>query len=164
MLILGLDPGLRNTGFGLVESFSNRLRHVADGVITTDDSQPVATRLAALHRALAELLSNHRPDEAAVEETYVNRNPTSTLRLGQARGVVLLAPALAGIPVSEYGAMAVKQSVVGYGHADKDQVGMMVRRLLPAATLKRADAADALAVAICHAHHRATARAWVAAR
>ncbi len=83
MLILGLDPGLRNTGFGLVESFSNRLRHVADGVITTDDSQPVATRLAALHRALAELLSNHRPDEAAVEETYVNRNPTSTLRLAQ---------------------------------------------------------------------------------
>ena len=164
MLILGLDPGLRNTGFGLVEAFGNRLRHVADGVITTDDSQSVATRLAALHTALAALLESHRPDEAAVEETYVNRNPTSTLRLGQARGVVLLAPALAGIPVAEYGAMAVKQSVVGYGHADKDQVGMMVRRLLPAATLKRADAADALAVAICHAHHRATARRWAAAK
>jgi len=164
VLILGLDPGLRNTGFGLVEAFGNRLRHVADGVITTDDSQSVATRLAALHTALAALLESHRPDEAAVEETYVNRNPTSTLRLGQARGVVLLAPALAGIPVAEYGAMAVKQSVVGYGHADKDQVGMMVRRLLPAATLKRADAADALAVAICHAHHRATARRWAAAK
>jgi crossover junction endodeoxyribonuclease RuvC len=164
MLILGLDPGLRNTGFGVVEAFGNRLRHVADGVITTDDSLPVATRLAALHQALAALLADHRPDEAAVEETYVNRNPTSTLRLGQARGVVLLAPALAGIPVAEYGAMAVKQSVVGYGHADKDQVAMMVRRLLPAATLRRADAADALAVAICHAHHCATARRWAAAR
>lgn len=162
MLILGLDPGLRNTGFGLVEAIANRLRHVADGVITTDDALPVPIRLAALHRALEALLVEHRPDEAAVEETYVNRNPTSTLRLGQARGVVLLAPALAGIPVAEYGAMAVKQSVVGYGHADKDQVGMMVRRLLPAAVLKRADAADALAVAICHAHRRATARAWAA--
>jgi crossover junction endodeoxyribonuclease RuvC len=164
VLILGLDPGLRNTGFGLVEATGNRLRHVEDGVITTTDSESVAHRLAALHRALAELLARTRPDEAAVEETYVNRNPTSTLRLGQARGVVLLAPALAGVPVSEYGAMAVKLSVVGYGHAEKDQVGMMVRRLLPAATLKRADAADALAVAICHAHHRATTRAWAAAR
>lgn len=164
MLILGLDPGLRNTGFGLIESVGNRLRHVEDGVITTDDAESVAVRLAFLHRALAALLARAAPDEAAVEETYVNRNPTSTLRLGQARGVVLLAPALAGIPVAEYGAMAVKQSVVGYGHAEKDQVGVMVRRLLPAATLKRADAADALAVAICHAHHRATTRAWAAAR
>ncbi|MCC7281918.1 MAG: crossover junction endodeoxyribonuclease RuvC [Acetobacteraceae bacterium] len=164
MLILGLDPGLRNTGFGLVEADGNRLRHVADGVVSTDDSLSVASRLAALHTALAALLAEHRPDEAAVEETYVNRNPTSTLRLGQARGVVLLAPALAGIPVAEYGAMAVKQAVVGYGHADKDQVAMMVRRLLPAASLRRADAADALAVAICHAHHRATRRAWAASR
>lgn len=163
MLILGLDPGLRNTGWGVLESVGNRLRHVADGVITTTNSQPVATRLADLHRNLAALLEKFRPDEAAVEETYVNRNPTSTLRLGQARGVVLLAPALAGIPVAEYGAMAVKQSVVGYGHAEKDQVAMMVRRLLPAAQLKRADAADALAVAICHAHHRATARKWATA-
>lgn len=164
MLILGLDPGLRNTGFGLVEADGNRLRHVADGVVSTDDSLSVASRLAALHTALAALLAEHHPDEAAVEETYVNRNPTSTLRLGQARGVVLLAPALAGIPVAEYGAMAVKQAVVGYGHADKDQVAMMVRRLLPAASLRRADAADALAVAICHAHHRATRRAWAASR
>lgn len=164
MLILGLDPGLRNTGFGLVEADGNRLRHVADGVVSTDDSLSVASRLAALHTALAVLLAEHHPDEAAVEETYVNRNPTSTLRLGQARGVVLLAPALAGIPVAEYGAMAVKQAVVGYGHADKDQVAMMVRRLLPAASLRRADAADALAVAICHAHHRATRRAWAASR
>ena len=163
MLILGLDPGLRNTGWGVLESVGNRLRHVADGVITTTNSEPVATRLADLHRNLAALLEKFRPDEAAVEETYVNRNPTSTLRLGQARGVVLLAPALAGIPVAEYGAMTVKQSVVGYGHAEKDQVAMMVRRLLPAAQLKRADAADALAVAICHAHHRATARKWATA-
>jgi crossover junction endodeoxyribonuclease RuvC len=162
MLILGLDPGLRNTGWGVLESAGNRLRHVADGVITTTNTDAVATRLADLHRNLAALLEKFRPDEAAVEETYVNRNPTSTLRLGQARGVVLLAPALAGVPVAEYGAMAVKQSVVGYGHAEKDQVAMMVRRLLPAALLKRADAADALAVAICHAHHRATARRWSA--
>lgn len=162
MRIIGLDPGLRNTGWGVIESVGNRLMHVADGVITTINSEAVAIRLADLHRHLEALLEQFHPDEAAVEETYVNRNPTSTLRLGQARGVVLLAPALAGIPVAEYGAMAVKKSVVGYGHAEKDQVGMMVRRLLPAAQLKRADAADALAVAICHAHHRATTRNWAA--
>ena len=160
MLLLGIDPGLRFTGWGLVESDGNRLRHVADGVIATDGDASVPDRLRTLHDALTALLLSWRPHEAAVEETYVNRNGAATLKLGYARGVALLAPALAGIPVAEYGAMTVKQAVVGTGHAAKEQVQVMVRRLLPGATLKRADAADALAVAICHAHHRATRVRW----
>lgn len=160
--ILGIDPGLRFTGWGVLEADGNHLRHVADGVLATDGTQDVPLRLKALDAALAELLANFAPDEAAVEETYVNRNPSSTLKLGYARGVALLAPARAGIPVFEYGAKTVKLSVVGTGGADKDQVGLMVRRLLPGAVQKRADAADALAVAICHAHHRATTSAWKA--
>ena len=154
--LMGIDPGLRFTGWGVSDVHGNRLRHVADGVIATDNAESVPHRLKFLHDALTALFVEYRPDEAAVEETYVNRNGTATLRLGYARGVALLAPALAGIVVAEYGAMTVKQSVVGTGAAQKDQVGMMVRRLLPGATLRRADAADALAVAICHAHHRAT--------
>jgi len=159
-LLLGIDPGLRFTGWGLVESTGNRLRHVADGVIATDSADSVPVRLCVLHQALSALIALHRPDEAAVEETYVNRNGTATLKLGYARGVALLVPALAGITVAEYGAKTVKLAVVGTGGANKDQVGVMVRRLLPGATLKRADAADALAVAICHAHHRASRTAW----
>ncbi|HQT64636.1 MAG: crossover junction endodeoxyribonuclease RuvC [Acidocella sp. 20-57-95] len=158
--LLGLDPGLRFTGWGIVESDGNRLRHVADGVIATDATENVPLRLKALDDALAILLENFQPDEAAVEETYVNRDATATLKLGYARGVVLLAPARRGIPVFEYGAKTVKLSVVGTGNADKTQVGLMVRRLLPGATLKRADAADALAVAICHAHRRASLSQW----
>ncbi len=154
--LLGIDPGLRFTGWGVVDVSGNRLTHVADGVIATESDDSVPNRLKALHDALVMVFKQHRPEEAAVEETYVNRNGTATLKLGYARGVALLAPALAGIPVSEYGAMAVKQAVVGTGAAQKDQVAMMVRRLLPGATLRRADAADALAVAICHAHHRAS--------
>ena len=161
--LLGIDPGLRFTGWGLVEADGNRLRHLADGVIATDNAESVPERLKFLHDALRTLMEQHRPDEAAVEETYVNRNGAATLKLGYARGVALLAPALLGIPVAEYGAMAVKLSVVGTGAASKEQVGMMVRRLLPGATLKRADAADALAVAICHAHHRSSRLAWSAA-
>ncbi len=160
--LLGIDPGLRFTGWGVVEAEGNRLRHVADGVIATDSADSVPDRLCALHNALTALIAQFRPDEAAVEETYVNRNGTATLKLGYARGVALLTPALAGIPVAEYGAKTVKLAVVGTGGADKDQVGMMVRRLLPGATLKRADAADALAIAICHAHHRASRTAWQA--
>jgi crossover junction endodeoxyribonuclease RuvC len=160
--LLGIDPGLRFTGWGLVEVDGNRLRHVADGVIATDSDANVPARLRVLHEALMALIAEYRPDEAAVEETYVNRNGTATLKLGYARGVALLAPALAGIPVAEYGAKKVKLSVVGTGGADKDQVKEMVRRLLPGALLRRADAADALAVAICHAHHRATKLRWVA--
>jgi crossover junction endodeoxyribonuclease RuvC len=158
--LLGLDPGLRFTGWGVLEAEGNRLRHVADGVIATNGEESVPLRLKALDDALAELLARYMPDEAAVEETYVNRNATATLKLGYARGVALLAPARAGIPVFEYGAKTVKMAVVGTGAADKDQVGQMVRRLLPGAAQKRADAADALAVAICHAHHRSTASAW----
>ena len=158
--LLGLDPGLRFTGWGLIEADGNRLRHRADGVIPTDAATSVPERLRALHDALAALLEEHQPDEAAVEESYVNRNGTATLKLGYARGVALLAPALAGIPVAEYAAKSVKLAVVGTGGADKIQVQMMVRRLLPGCTAVKADAADALAVAICHAHHAGTMNAW----
>lgn len=158
MRVIGLDAGLCTTGWGVIEAEGNRLRHLADGFVETDSGRPLATRLAELHAALAALLATWRPDAAAVEETFVNRNPLSTLKLGQARGVVLLAPALLGIPVAEYQATAVKRAVVGKGHAAKEQVQAMVRVLLPGAAPGRADAADALAVAICHAHHAATAR------
>jgi crossover junction endodeoxyribonuclease RuvC len=161
--LLGIDPGLRFTGWGLIEVDGNRLRHRADGVIATDAATSISERLRVLHEALAALLAEHRPDETAIEETYVNRNGSATLKLGYARGVALLAPALAGVPVTEYAAKSVKLAVVGTGGADKTQVQMMVRRLLPGAAIRRADAADALAVAICHAHHRASRRAWAAA-
>ena len=154
--LLGLDPGLQHTGWGMVESAGSRLRHLGDGVISTDAAMPLAERLSTIYRGLAELLANWQPDEAAVEHTYVNKNPGAALKLGQARGVALLAPALLGIPVAEYQAMEVKRAVVGTGHADKVQVEAMVRRLLPGATIRRADASDALAVAICHASHRST--------
>lgn len=158
--LLGVDPGLRYTGWGVIEADGNRLRHIADGVIATCWEADVPDRLRALHEALAALIAHHRPDEAAVEETYVNRNGAATLKLGYARGVALLAPALACIPVREYAAKSVKRAVVGTGGAEKGQVQAMVRRLLPGAALHRADAADALAVAICHAHHRASRIAW----
>jgi crossover junction endodeoxyribonuclease RuvC len=163
MRLLGLDPGLRHTGWGIVEVEGNRLRHVADGAIHPDPSLALAERLVQLHDGLAQVIALHRPSEAAVEETFVNKNPTSTLKLGLARGVVLLCPALAGLPVAEYPANLVKKSVVGAGHATKEQVQMMVKLLLPGAALTSADAADALAVAICHAHHAGTARRWQAA-
>jgi crossover junction endodeoxyribonuclease RuvC len=140
----------------MIESAGSRLRHLGDGVISTDAAQPLAERLSQIYRALVVLLEQWQPAEAAVEHTYVNKNPGAALKLGQARGVVLLAPALAGLPVAEYQAMEVKRAVVGTGHADKVQVEAMVRRLLPGATIRRSDAADALAVAICHAHHRGT--------
>ncbi|MCQ8279011.1 crossover junction endodeoxyribonuclease RuvC [Acetobacteraceae bacterium KSS8] len=154
--LLGIDPGLRFMGWGLIEVDGNRLRHVADGVIATVGTDSVPERLKALHAGLNRLFDAYAPAEAAVEETYVNRSGSSTLKLGYARGVALLAPALAGIAVAEYGAMEVKRAVVGTGAASKEQVEVMVRRLLPGADIKRADAADALAVAICHAHHRAS--------
>lgn len=158
--LLGIDPGLRFTGWGLIETDGNRLRHLGDGVIATDSAMPVPDRLKALHDGLAALLVELRPHEAAIEETYVNRNGAATLKLGYARGIALLAPALAGVPVTEYAAKTVKMAVVGTGGAEKAQVQMMVRRLLPGAGIRRADAADALAVAICHAHHRASRQAW----
>jgi crossover junction endodeoxyribonuclease RuvC len=160
MRVLGLDPGLRHTGWGVIEVAGNRLAHVADGVAHAPTDQPLASRLVALFRELNCVLERFRPDEAAVEETFVNKNAVSTLRLGVARGVVLLAPAERGVPVAEYSANMIKKSVVGAGHADKQQVQMMVRRLLPGCAIEEPDAADALAVAICHAHHTATARIW----
>ncbi|HEX4261209.1 MAG TPA: crossover junction endodeoxyribonuclease RuvC [Acetobacteraceae bacterium] len=162
--LIGIDPGLRHTGWGVIEIEGSRLRHLGDGVVGTDADDAVSLRLRVLHDALAAILAEWRPHEAAVEQTYVNRNGQSTLKLGYARGIALLAPALAGLPVAEYGAMAVKQAVVGTGGAAKDQVAAMVRRLLPGAVLRRSDAADALAVAICHAHHRASRLAWAAGR
>ncbi|HSV28180.1 MAG TPA: crossover junction endodeoxyribonuclease RuvC [Candidatus Omnitrophota bacterium] len=158
MRVLGLDPGLRNTGWGIIDVIDNRLRHVADGVVKSDDKLSLAERLAQLHQGVRAVIAQWEPEEAAVEETFVNKNPESTLKLGQARGVVLLAPALMGLPVGEYAAALVKQSVVGTGRAQKDQVGMMVRTLLPGCLVKSPDAADALAVAICHSHHRGTAK------
>ena len=160
MRVLGLDPGLRHTGWGVIDVAGNRLTYVADGVASAPVDLPLGERLVALFRQLGEVLDRFRPDAAAVEETFVNRNASSTLKLGVARGVVLLAPAERGVPVSEYSANLVKKSVVGAGHAEKAQVQMMVRRLLPGCAVVKADAADALAVAICHAHHAGTANAW----
>ena len=157
MRLIGLDPGLRLTGWGVIEVEGNRLRHVAHGVIKVSVEGTLAIRLDQLFEGVATVVAAHKPSEAAVEETFVNVNPASTLKLGQARGVVMLAPARAGLPVFEYAANLVKKSVVGAGHADKRQIAMMVGRLLPGVTTT-ADAADALAVAICHAHHRATAK------
>lgn len=141
----------------MIHADGNRLSHVANGQIKTDAAQPLATRLLALDAALTDLLLAHKPDGAAVEEVFVNANPQSTLKLGQARGVVLLGAARAGIEVGEYAARLVKKSVVGVGNASKEQVHAMVQRLLPGATIAGADAADALAVAITHAHHMASA-------
>jgi crossover junction endodeoxyribonuclease RuvC len=164
MRVLGLDPGLRHTGWGVIDVDGNRLTHVADGVASAPTDLPIGERLVVLFRQLGEVLERFRPDEAAVEETFVNRNPASTLKLGVARGVVLLAPAERGVPVAEYSTNLVKKSVVGAGHAEKAQVQLMVRRLLPGCAVVKADAADALAVAICHAHHSATMNSWRAVR
>jgi crossover junction endodeoxyribonuclease RuvC len=152
--ILGLDPGLRTTGWGVIDSLDNRLVWVADGIVTSDEKLTLGERLVQLHRGVLAIIDRVKPDEAAIEETFVNRNPASTLKLGQARGAVLLAPALTGLIVSEYSPLLVKKSVVGVGRAAKDQIGMMVRQLLPSCQTTSEDAADALAVAICHAHHR----------
>jgi crossover junction endodeoxyribonuclease RuvC len=151
--ILGIDPGLNRTGWGVIDSEGNRLRHVAHGVVTTRSDSPTADRLSTIHEGLLRIIAELAPAEAAVEEVFVNRNPASTLKLGMARGVALLAPAGAGLAVAEYAANLVKKSVVGTGHADKAQIAMMVGILLPGSAAI-ADAADALAVAICHAHHR----------
>jgi crossover junction endodeoxyribonuclease RuvC len=152
--ILGIDPGLRHTGWGVIEAEGSRLVFVACGAVHTETGQSLASRLKLLHDGLAAVIAAHRPDEAAVEETFVNRDPQSALKLGHARGIALLAPALAGLDVSEYAANLVKKTVVGAGHAEKAQVAMMVRVLLPRSEALGADAADALAVAICHAQHR----------
>ncbi len=152
--IIGIDPGLRNTGWGVIEAEGTRLSYVADGSVHSEADAPLATRLLQIHSQLAEILKRYAPDEAAIEETFVNKDARATLKLGQARGAAMLAPALAGISVAEYAPNVVKKSVVGAGHAEKDQVKHMVKLLLPRAELNTADSVDALAIAICHAHHR----------
>lgn len=152
--IIGIDPGLRRCGWGIIETLGNRLTFIAAGTVTPPTAGSLAERLAALHAGLAEVLDRHNPGEAAVEETFVNAGARSALILGQARGVALLTPAMRGLLVAEYAANLVKKSVVGTGHAEKEQVQLMVKTLMPAADFKGADAADALAIAICHAHHR----------
>ena len=157
MLLLGLDPGLQATGWGVIAVDGNRLRHIANGCVKSRSTDPMASRLAQLYDALEGVIALHRPDSAAVEETFVNANPQSTLKLGQARGVVLLVAAKCGLPVAEYAARLVKKAVVGTGAAEKRQVQDMVARLLPGVVFDSPDAADALAVAITHAHLGATA-------
>ena len=152
MLIIGLDPGLGTTGWGIVAKSGSRLSHIANGQIKTDPKAPLAERLVTLDRELADIILAHRPDSGAVEEVFVNSNPQSTLKLGQARGVCLLALARAGMPVAEYATRLVKKALVGTGGAEKAQVQAMLKVLLPGVKLAGADAADALAVAICHAH------------
>ena len=155
--IIGIDPGLRRTGWGLVESLGNSLRFVASGTVRSDNKMDLASRLCQLHDGLAEILHGHQPHEAAVEATFVNKDAGATLKLGQARGIAMLVPALAGLQVSEYAPNAVKKAVIGVGHGDKKQIHMMVKVLMPKATFDSDDAADALAIAICHAHHRQSA-------
>lgn len=159
MRILGLDPGLRHTGWGIIEARGNRLSFIADGVVEPDPKLSLAERLRVLFDGVQELVARYAPHECAIEETFVNQNPTSTLKLGHARAAVMLPPAAAGIVVAEYKPNLVKKSVVGAGHAGKGQVAAMMRVLLPGSRAGSADAADALAVAICHAHHRASALA-----
>jgi len=160
MRVLGIDPGLRVTGWGIIDCVGARLIHAANGRVVSDPDRPVAERLVQLRDGLAAVIADYAPDAAAVEETFVNKNPASTLKLGLARGIALLVPAQAGLFVGEYAANAIKKSVVGVGHAAKEQVQMMVSRLLPGVTLTGPDAADALAVAICHAHHTSTRNLW----
>ena len=152
--IIGIDPGLRRTGWGVIECEGTKLAFVACGSVNADERESLAERLAFIHKGLAGIIERYMPHEAAVEETFVNAGARSALILGQARGVALLTPAARGLPVAEYAANLVKKSVVGTGHADKGQIQLMVKTLLPAADFKGADAADALAIAICHAHHR----------
>ncbi len=159
MIILGLDPSLSSTGYGLIRAEGNRLTHIVNGQLKTDAKSALPQRLAHLATMLEALLVDHHPDAAAAEEIFLNKNPQSTLKLAQARGVVLMTAARSGIVVGEYAARLVKKAVVGVGSADKAQVHFMVQRLLPGVAIAGPDAADALAVAITHAHHLASARA-----
>jgi crossover junction endodeoxyribonuclease RuvC len=156
--IIGIDPGLRRTGWGVIESEGPRLSYIACGTVTSEATQPLSARLAMLFAGLDEVLSQWAPAEAAVEETFVNRDATATLKLGQARGIALLVPARAGLAVAEYAPNMVKKTVVGSGHAEKTQIRAMIGFLLPKANPNSDDAADALAIAICHAHHRGAAK------
>jgi crossover junction endodeoxyribonuclease RuvC len=152
--ILGIDPGLRRTGWGVVTIEGNRLSFLACGSVATDDKADLAVRLLAIHDGLRQVVADHTPDEAAVESTFVNRDASATLKLGQARGVAMLVPAIAGLRVAEYAPNLVKKTIVGAGHSEKVQIRMMVKVLLPKADPQSDDAADALAIAVTHAHHR----------
>jgi len=162
--ILGIDPGLRRTGWGLIETEGNRLIHVACGSLETSERASLSERLLAIHDGLIAVIERFRPHEAAVEATFVNANAVATLKLGQARGVAMLVPARAGLAVAEYAPNVVKKTVVGAGHGEKMQIRMMVGVLLPKADPQSEDAADALAIAVCHAHHRTSAVLKVASR
>jgi crossover junction endodeoxyribonuclease RuvC len=152
--ILGIDPGLRRTGWGVVDIEGNRLMFVACGTVATNEREALAERLVAIHEGLVRIVDDFRPDEAAVEATFVNRDAAATLKLGQARGIALLVPAKAGVAVAEYAPNLVKKTIVGTGHGEKAQIRMMIAVLLPTADPASEDAADALAIAITHAHHR----------
>jgi crossover junction endodeoxyribonuclease RuvC len=152
--IIGIDPGLRRTGWGVIEIEGNRLHFVGCGSVEPPENLPLASRLLAIHEGLAAVFADYKPAEAAVEQTFVNKDGVATLKLGQARGVAMLAPAMFGISVSEYAPNQVKKTVVGAGHADKNQISVMLKILLPRAEPKSPDATDALAIAITHAHHR----------
>jgi crossover junction endodeoxyribonuclease RuvC len=160
--LIGIDPGLRNTGWGIIDMQGSHLRHVANGTVQSDGTATLAYRLLQLQDGLIQVFEEWQPEEAAVEETFVNSNATTTLALGMARGIALLVPAQKGLSVAQYLPNKVKKAVVGAGHAQKEQVQMMVQRLLPGVTFASADAADALAVAICHAHLRASLATWEA--
>jgi crossover junction endodeoxyribonuclease RuvC len=162
--IVGIDPGLRRTGWGVVEITGNRLGFLGCGSVTTNDKDSLASRLLTIHDGLMRILEEFRPDEAAVEQTFVNSNAAATLKLGQARGIAMVVPARAGVPVAEYAPNLVKKSIVGAGHADKTQIRMMIGVLLPKADPSSDDAADALAIAVTHAHHRQSVVLKVSAR
>jgi crossover junction endodeoxyribonuclease RuvC len=162
--ILGIDPGLRRTGWGVIDVDGNRLIHVACGSVITNDKADVATRLVAIHDGLVRVVEEFQPEEAAVEATFVNKDASATLKLGQARGIALLVPARAGLAVSEYAPNLVKKTIVGAGHGEKAQIRMMIGVLLPKADPQTEDAADALAIAVTHAHHRQSILLKVAVR
>ena len=162
--IIGIDPGLRRTGWGVLESDGVRLVYVASGTVASDGDDVLAYRLREIFQGLTSVIASFQPREAAVEETFVNNNPRATLKLGQARGMALLAPAMQGLTVAEYPPNLIKKSVVGAGHAEKRQIQLMVKMLLPKATFENADEADALAIAICHANHRSSPAAKLARR
>ena len=152
--IIGIDPGLRHTGWGVIETLGNNLKFIAAGTVRSNDKCDLASRLSQLYGGLCGVLHQFMPVEAAVEQTFVNKDATATLKLGQARGIALLAPAQAGLPVAEYAPNSIKKAVIGVGHGEKQQIHMMVKVLMPRASFDTSDAADALAIAICHAHNR----------
>ena len=162
--ILGIDPGLRRTGWGMIAIEGNRLMFLACGSLATDDGAGLAIRLLAIHDGLRRVVDEHAPDEAAVEATFVNKDASATLKLGQARGIAMLVPAIAGLPVAEYAPNLVKKTIIGVGHGEKAQIRMMIGVLLPKADPRTHDAADALAVAVTHAHHRQSILLRAAAR